>query len=191
MANTKIITPSLLSSFLYFIAFLINLLGIGTLVGYLFYSRRIKVPLKLLIEAFQKIESEELNFKVDYLINDEFGLLIQSVEQMRQSLESYYLNNGWTTRNNENTKDYPVRKSLKNAFAWSVTVSLLLTITLFGISLGFLDSISQFLPFDRYYLAFVFLLIFSLFFSVIASFIFFQRRLKKPINLLVNSSKKC
>ena len=61
---------------------------------------------------------------------------------------------------------------------------------LFGISLGFLQSISEFLPFESNLIGLGFLILYSVIFSIIASIIFFKKHFDKPLNLLVNSSKK-
>ena len=189
VANTTV-DAGIQSGFLYFIIFIVNLVGIGTLVGYLFYSRRIEMPLKLLIESFQKIELEKLDFKVDYLLDDELGLLIQSVEKMSQCLKQYYEEESWSIRKDKTTRNFIVRKSLKKSFAWFVTVSLFLMLILFGITLGILQSLSDYIPFDNNFLGLGFLILYSVVSSIIASLTFYKRRLKKPINLLVNSANK-
>ena len=117
VASSQTVIPVILSNFLIFIVFLIIFIGIGTLVGYLFYSRRIELPLSLLVKVFKKIELKELDFKIDYLIHDELGLLIQSVEKMHQSLENYYLEEDWIIKKDISNQDFIVRKSLKKFFA--------------------------------------------------------------------------
>jgi signal transduction histidine kinase len=54
--------------------------------GMAFYLRKLKKPLAILDEASTRIASGDLDFKVEYNINNEFGRLAASFETMRKSI---------------------------------------------------------------------------------------------------------
>lgn len=58
-------------------------LAIAALV---FYLCKIKKPFRVLNTAVQKISDNDLNFRIDYARQDEFGRLCQAFEAMRQEL---------------------------------------------------------------------------------------------------------
>lgn len=60
------------------------------LAALLFYRQKMKAPLSILNMATGHISAQQLDFKVEYPINDEFGRLVQSFEAMRASLAQNY-----------------------------------------------------------------------------------------------------
>lgn len=60
------------------------------LAALLFYRQKMKAPLSILNIATDHISAQQLDFKVEYPINDEFGRLVQSFEAMRASLAQNY-----------------------------------------------------------------------------------------------------
>ena len=68
-----------------FIVCIIFLLCI-IIATYLFYHWKLKTPYKLIKNGIEKISDKELNFKIDYNINDEMGLLCNAFENMRNEL---------------------------------------------------------------------------------------------------------
>ena len=52
----------------------------------MFYLWKIKKPFRVLNSAVQKISENDLNFRIDYASQDEFGRLCQAFEVMRQEL---------------------------------------------------------------------------------------------------------
>lgn len=59
-------------------------------LGYLFYKRELEKPVKILLEASEKITHNQLDFTIAYEKTDEMGQLCQSFEKMRSAL---YQNN--------------------------------------------------------------------------------------------------
>lgn len=55
--------------------------------GFFFYQRKLNKPLKLLSEATGKISDRNLDFQLNYEVDDEMGDLCRSFEQMRQALD--------------------------------------------------------------------------------------------------------
>lgn len=55
--------------------------------GFFFYRKRLKTPIELLTQATDKITEQDLDFKISYTVNDEFGALCDSFEQMRIALQ--------------------------------------------------------------------------------------------------------
>lgn len=62
-----------------------SIIGI-LLCGLYFYKRKLAEPLKLLSDATAKIASKDLDFSIQYGVNDEMGALCQSFEHMRMAL---------------------------------------------------------------------------------------------------------
>lgn len=54
--------------------------------GLLFYRNKLKKPIEILIDASQKISSNNLDFNIAYNNNDEMGQLCNSFEKMRTTL---------------------------------------------------------------------------------------------------------
>lgn len=52
----------------------------------LFYKRRLKIPFTILNESAEKIGKQDLNFKISYNQDDEFGQLCTVFEKMREKL---------------------------------------------------------------------------------------------------------
>jgi len=71
------------------IAVLIIIMVLVTAVagGKIYYSWKIKYPMKTLIMAAGRMAENDLNFVVEYKAQDEFGKLCASFERMRQSLK--------------------------------------------------------------------------------------------------------
>lgn len=61
---------------------------IGSII---FYKIKLKHPLKIILDASERIKQNDLNFKVFYSSNDEFGELCRSFEEMRFTLENNFL----------------------------------------------------------------------------------------------------
>lgn len=51
-----------------------------------FYKKRLKKPLVLLEDSAMRIGNQDLNFRIDYRINDEMGQLCTAFEKMREQL---------------------------------------------------------------------------------------------------------
>ena len=49
-----------------------------------FYKKRLKKPLVLLEDSAMRIGNQDLNFRIDYRINDEMGQLCTAFEKMRE-----------------------------------------------------------------------------------------------------------
>ena len=56
--------------------------------SFVFYRQKMKKPLALLNEATEKIANQQLDFTMDYPLQDELGRLCSSFETMRSSLEA-------------------------------------------------------------------------------------------------------
>ncbi len=100
------------------------------ITGIVFYLRKLKVPLAILDAASSRIASGDLDFKVEYDINNEFGRLTQSFETMRKSL---YQNN------REMWKMIEGRQRLNAAFAHDLRTPL-------TVLRGYNDFLLQYLP---------------------------------------------
>jgi len=57
------------------------------LASFLFYRQKMKKPLALLNKATEQISNQQLDFKLEYPVDDELGRLCRSFETMRFSLE--------------------------------------------------------------------------------------------------------
>lgn len=55
--------------------------------AWVFYKKKLRQPIGLLMEAARKISENELDFRVDYKSEDEMGQLCSSFETMRSELE--------------------------------------------------------------------------------------------------------
>lgn len=83
--------------------------------GIIFYKKKIKKPLDILMNASQQIGEENLDFKIGYKSGDEFGLLCISFEKMRAQLEKNHL---------EMWRQMDDRKKLNAAFAHDLRTPL-------------------------------------------------------------------
>lgn len=83
--------------------------------GIIFYRKKMKKPLEILMDASKQIGGENLNFKIDYKSGDEFGLLCSSFEKMRAQLEKNHL---------EMWRQMDDRKKLNAAFAHDLRTPL-------------------------------------------------------------------
>lgn len=61
------------------------------LAAFLFYRLKLKKPLALLENATKKITAQDLDFKVNYPVQDEMGKLCMSFEKMRELAKNYQL----------------------------------------------------------------------------------------------------
>ncbi|MDF2544377.1 MAG: putative two-component sensor histidine kinase [Herbinix sp.] len=68
--------------------------SIGGILGasYFFYRNKLKVPLKILEEAMEKIGQNDLDILIDYSSKDEMGNLCKSFDMMRQQLITNHKN---------------------------------------------------------------------------------------------------
>ena len=57
------------------------------LAGLVYYKRKLKLPLRILKSGAERIANNDLNFKINYDIEDEFGHVCQAFEKMRSTLE--------------------------------------------------------------------------------------------------------
>ena len=57
------------------------------LAGLVYYSRKLKHPLGILKNGAERIANNDLNFKINYEVEDEFGHVCQAFEKMRSTLE--------------------------------------------------------------------------------------------------------
>ena len=57
------------------------------LAGLVYYKRKLKLPLRLLKSGAERIANNDLNFQINYDVDDEFGHLCQAFEKMRSTLE--------------------------------------------------------------------------------------------------------
>ena len=53
---------------------------------YIFYRWKLKIPLRLIKNSIDKISRKDLDFTIDYIQNDEMGLLCNAFENMRREL---------------------------------------------------------------------------------------------------------
>lgn len=56
------------------------------LTGRLFYSRELKTPIHLLLNASKRIADNQLEFKLEYDKPNEFGILCRAFDEMRSAL---------------------------------------------------------------------------------------------------------
>ena len=57
------------------------------LAGLVYYKRKLKHPLGILKSGAERIANNDLNFQINYDVDDEFGHLCQAFEKMRSTLE--------------------------------------------------------------------------------------------------------
>ena len=57
------------------------------LAGLVYYKRKLKLPLRILKSGAERIANNDLNFQINYDVDDEFGHLCQAFEKMRSTLE--------------------------------------------------------------------------------------------------------
>ena len=57
------------------------------LAGLVYYKRKLKLPLRILKSGAERIANNDLNFQINYNVDDEFGHLCQAFEKMRSTLE--------------------------------------------------------------------------------------------------------
>ena len=83
--------------------------------GILFYKRKLKKPLEILNHAADKIASNNLDFSVEYIRNDEMGKLCSTFEKMRIALKE---------NNLELWRQMDERKRLNAAFSHDLRTPL-------------------------------------------------------------------
>ena len=57
------------------------------LAGLVYYKRKLKLPLRILKSGAERIANNDLNFQINYDVDDEFGHLCQAFEKMRSTHE--------------------------------------------------------------------------------------------------------
>lgn len=185
--------------FSFFISILL-IIVIPILMGFLFYNRRIRKPLTLLIKNTQRISAGILTSEIRYPINDEIGLVCQSMEHMRDALyrkkmasgnkiKDFYEDNSMQESLIPDNKT-GTRGSIRKSFALFVSMSLILIFIFLGMSFAFIGYINQFFSLDQSLISFILLVIFCILLSVLMSYLFFNRKLKDPIDLIVKSSDR-
>lgn len=98
--------------------------------GFIFYSRELKKPINILLDASRKIAANELDFKVAYHKQNELGLLCTAFEDMRSAL---YENNLEMWRSLEE------RKRLNSAFSHDLRTPL-------TVLKGYTDYLEKYIP---------------------------------------------
>lgn len=98
--------------------------------GFIFYSRELKQPINILLDASRKIADNQLDFKVEYKKQNELGLLCTAFEDMRSAL---YENNLELWRSLEE------RKRLNSAFSHDLRTPL-------TVLRGYTDFLEKYIP---------------------------------------------
>lgn len=78
------------SKFLIVVVLLTVIIAV-TLESIIFYRLKLKEPIRIIAESSEKIRQNNLDFKVEYQSNDEFGQICISFEKMRFTLENNFL----------------------------------------------------------------------------------------------------
>lgn len=60
--------------------------------AFVFYHRRIEPPVEILISAYEKVQKSDLDFDLNYAIDDEMGKLVVSFNKMKDCLAKNYSN---------------------------------------------------------------------------------------------------
>lgn len=82
-----------------------------------FYKRRLSKPIKLLTNAYRKIEANDLDFSLSYSLNDEMGKLCHAFEKMKDCL----------AKNNETMfRQFAEQRRLNAAFSHDLRTPLTL-----------------------------------------------------------------
>lgn len=105
-------------------------LSVVVLTGILFYRRELEEPIKILLEASEKIAGSDLDFHIEYDKMDELGRLCQSFEKMRDAL---YQNNREMWRMLEE------RKQLNAAFSHDMRTPI-------TVIKGYRDLLEKYIP---------------------------------------------
>lgn len=100
------------------------------MTGILFYKRQLEKPIKILMEASEKIADNSLDFQITYQKENELGNLCQSFEKMRVSL---YRNNQEMWRMLEE------RKNLNAAFSHDMRTPI-------TVLKGYRDLLAKYIP---------------------------------------------
>ena len=100
------------------------------MTGALFYEIELKKPIKLLIDASQKISENQLDFKIEYKKKNEIGTLCTAFDEMRSAL---YENNREMWRSLEE------RKRLNSAFSHDLRTPL-------TVLKGYADLLEKYIP---------------------------------------------
>ncbi|MBD5445318.1 MAG: HAMP domain-containing histidine kinase [Lachnospiraceae bacterium] len=83
----------------------------------IFYKKKLSEPIKLLTNAYRKIEANDLNFSISYPLNDEMGKLCHAFEKMKDCL----------ARNNETMlRQFAEQRRLNAAFSHDLRTPLTL-----------------------------------------------------------------
>ncbi len=105
-------------------------LFIFMMTGVIFYKRKLEKPLKLLMEASEKIANSSLDFQITYQKENELGSLCRSFEKMRNAL---YQNNQEMWRMLEE------RKNLNAAFSHDMRTPI-------TVLKGYRDLLAKYIP---------------------------------------------
>lgn len=85
------------------------------LAGLVYYKRKLKLPLRILKRGAERIANNDLNFQINYDVDDEFGHLCQAFEKMRSTLEE---------SNKETWRQMEERKRLNASFSHDLRTPL-------------------------------------------------------------------
>ncbi len=89
--------------------------GCIALTGAVFYKRKLKKPITILLDASRKIADNQLDFKIEYNKKDELGTLCGAFEEMRCQLDK---------NNREMWRSLEERKRLNSAFSHDLRTPL-------------------------------------------------------------------
>ena len=82
-----------------------------------FYKKKLSKPIKLLTNAYHKIEANDLDFTLSYPLNDEMGKLCHAFEKMKDCL----------SKNNETMfRQFAEQRRLNAAFSHDLRTPLTL-----------------------------------------------------------------
>lgn len=109
-----------------------TILGIGTAAA-VYYRKKLREPILQLQEGMERIQANDLDFKLEYDKNDELGQLCRSMEKMRRELR----------RNNKALWEALEQRKILNA---SVAHDLRTPITVIR---GYLDYLEKNIPQDK------------------------------------------
>lgn len=98
--------------------------------GMIFYNRELRKPIDILMEASEKIASNQLDFRIEYVKNNELGQLCKAFDDMRSAL---------CDNNREMWKSLEERKRLNSAFSHDLRTPL-------TVLRGYADFLQQYVP---------------------------------------------
>ncbi|MBP1535892.1 MAG: HAMP domain-containing histidine kinase [Ruminococcus sp.] len=100
------------------------------LTGAIFYNRELKNPINILLDASRKIADNQLDFKVEYKKQNEFGMLCTTFDEMRLALYE---------SNQEMWRSLEERKRLNSAIAHDLRTPL-------TVLKGYADFLEKYIP---------------------------------------------